>query len=549
MAGLTSLLRDPAGAWRGMDQGQRLALMVGAALLVSIAAATYMWASAPTFVPLYRGLSPRSGGHVISALDRMSIPYRVKADGAIIEVPQADANSVRLKLAAKNLPSSGESSFQSLGGQSLGESRFAQRVQYQQGLDHALERTIESLQAVSAARVNLAIAERPVFVDDSRKSTASVLVSLRPGASLSAAQVSGIQHLVASSVVGLSDKDVAVVNQQGTLLSGAALSQMGAAPGELSYQNTIETRLRRQILGLLRPIMGAGHVHVSVAAQIDFSKVKSASVKYGKSHVLSEQSRMSNSGQPGGAGIPGAVSNKPPGAASAPFAATGAIAAAGAAAAKGLRQSNRTVNFQDDRTVTQRVAPPGVIKRLSIAVLLDKPAPNAAGTGKGKGGAKKGKKAAGKASSGNGPAGSARIARITALVKNAVGFSAQRGDSISVTSMRFARPTKVPGAGQPWWQSPLAATALKYAAGAAAFLLAWLILIRPIMRAALRRLEPEAPAAAPDFSATAQMEAEAQQIAASEASMAARLKETHEVVEEDPAAAAKIIRSWMSDGR
>jgi len=537
MAGLSDLMRDPAGVWRGMDQGQRLALMVGAALLVSIAAATYMWASAPTFVPLYRGLSPRSGGHVIAALDRMNVPYRVKAQGSIIEVPGASADQVRLKLAAKNLPASGESSFKDIGSQSLGESRFAQRVQYQHGLGQALEHTIESLDAVSSARVNLAIAKRPVFVGDSRKSTASVLVRLKPGESLNPGQVAGIQHLVASSTVGLSDKDVAVVNQDGTLLSGAALAS-GAGPGQLSYEDRIEKRLRQQILALLRPITGPGHVRVSVAAKVNFAKVKSATVTYGKSHVVSEQSRSSGSSLARGAGIPGAVSNKPPGGASAPFAASAAAAAGAAAAGKPPGEKNRTVNFQNDRKVTQRVAPPGVIKRLSIAVLLDKPTSRG-----GKGSAAK-SGAPGKGAGAN----AARMARISKLVKNAVGFDAKRGDSISVTSMPFAPPQAAHGAPQPWWKSPLASMGLKYAAGLVAFLLAWLILIRPIMRAALRRIGQERAEPQPQLSASAAMEAEAQQVAASEAALSQRLRETHDVVEDDPAAVAKIIRSWMSDG-
>lgn len=529
MAGLTTLLRDPAGVWRSMNQGQRFALMVGVALLVSIGAATYMWASAPTFVPLYRSLSLRSGGRVIAALGRMNVPYRVNNEGSTIEVPLAQVDAVRLKLAAKDLPGSGRLSFQNMGSQSLGESRFTLHVQYQQALESALEHTIESLNAVSTARVNLAIAPQPVFLGDSRKSTASVLVLLRSGASLGTAQISGIQHLIASSVVGLLDKNVAVVNQDGTLLSGAALTQMGGGPEQLSYQNTIEQRLRQQILVLLQPIMGVGHVRVGVAAEINFSKVRSASVSYGKGQVLSEQSRSSTAGMLGAQGIPGAVSNTPPGAASAPFAAgsIAAIAAASAGKAKGVLESNRTTNFQNNRTVTQQVIPPGAIERLNIAVLLDK---STGGTTKGAG--KQGAQSS-----------AARIARITALVKNAVGFDAARGDSINVTSMRFTPTPTINRPQQPWWKSPLAAMGAKYAAGLVAFLLGWMILIRPIMRAALRRIEP-----ASVLSAAAGMETGAQHVSVPDTSQEVRLRETRDAVAGDPAAAAKIIKNWMKDG-
>ncbi len=531
MAGLTTFLRDPAGVWRSMNQGQRFALMVGVALLVSIGAATYMWASAPTFVPLYRSLSLRSGGRVIAALGRMNVPYRVSNEGSTIEVPLARVDAVRLKLAAKNLPGSGRLSFQNMGGQSLGESRFAEHVQYQQALESALEHTIESLNAVSTARVNLAIAPQPVFLGDSRKSTASVLVLLRSGASLSAAQISGIQHLIASSVVGLMDKNVAVVNQDGTLLSGAALTQMGGGPGQLSYQNTIEQRLRQQILALLQPIMGVGHVRVGVAAEINFSKVQSASVSYGKGQVLSEQSRSSTAGILGAQGVPGAVSNTPPGAASAPFAAGSTTAtttaAVSAGKAKGILESNRTTNFQNNRTVTQQVIPPGAIKRLNIAVLLDK---STGGTTKGAG-----KQVA--------QSSAVRITRITALVKNAVGFDVARGDSISVTSMRFAPTSAMNRPKQPWWKSPLASMGAKYAAGLVAFLLGWMVLIRPIMRAALRRIEPVSV-----LSVATGMEAEVQPVSVSDTSQEVRLRETRDVVASDPAAAARIIKNWMKDG-
>lgn len=549
MAGLRDLINDPAASWRALNQSQRIALMVGAAILVSAAIVTYLWASAPTYVPLYTGLSARSGGNVVSTLDKMNIPYRVENNGSVIEVPRAQASSLRLKLAAKGLPGSGQVSFQDLSNEPLGTSEFVQRVQYQRALSSALAHTIESLSAVAAAKVSLAIPPHPVFLDDTRKPTASVLVTLRTGQSLGSTQVTGIQHLVASAVVGLSDKNVSVVDQSGALLSGAGQSQLGAGPEQLSYKEAVERRLKHQIAQLLTPIVGEGHIRVSVAADINYAKAKQASVVYGKSHVLSQQYRLGGHGAQGVFGIPGAVSHTPPGSASAPLHLARQLlggktrgkrtkAAGGRTALTPARMRNisRTVNYQNDRTVTEQVIPPGAIKRLSVAVLIDGHP------------AKKGK---GKSSKGAVTAG--EIARISSLVKNSVGFNASRGDSVSVVAMPFARKATVSAPKQAWWRSPLVPVAARYGGGLIALALLWFFLIRPILNATLGKLNPDkgdddgSPKEVVVDGEMLEARQEAERIARSEATLAMRLQEAHEVVDTHPGMAAKVIRSWMQD--
>lgn len=533
MGKLKILFADPAGSWRSMSQGQRIALMIAAAVMVSAGIVAYMWASAPTFVPLYTGLSPRSGGSVISALGKMNVPYRVGAGGAVIEVPMAQANNVRLKLAAQGLPGSGKVSFESLSNEPLGTSDFVQHVHYQQALSAALSGTIESLAAVQSARVTLAIPPRAVFMSDDRKPTASVLVRLRPGMSLNGRQVIGIQHLVASAVVGLADEDVSVVDQNGNLLSGTADAPLGAGDGQLGYQEQVEQRLQSQVLALLAPIVGKQHVRVSVAADINYAKVKTASIVYGKGHLLSEQWQLSTDGMNNRAsGVPGALSHVPPGAASAPFSITATPAGAAVSAAVPQERS-RTANYQNDRTVTEEEAPPGAIKRLSVAVLVDQSAV--------------GKQGAKGAKGGSTPGSSGELARLTRLVKNSIGFNAARGDSVSVVAVPFA-PRESPSVNPaPWWSSPLVPVIGKYAAALLGLLLLWFLLFRPVVQAALGRLDGGRGKERPDLPEHAgEAEAEVQRMARSEAALAEQLGNAHEVVDKDPAAAARVIRRWMS---
>lgn len=540
---LKNLLADPAGSWRAMAQSQRIALMVATAVLVSVAVVAYLWASAPTYVPLYTGLSSHSGGEVISALEKMNIPYRVGAGGAVIEVPHSQADSIRLKLAAKGLPSSGKVSFQSLSGEPLSTSSFVQRIQYQQALSTALSRTIESLSAVQSAEVTLAIPHRPVFMDDTRKPTASVLVELRPGASLGSRQVVGIQHLVASAVVGLTDKNVSVVDEAGNLLSGATDDPLGSGTGELGYQEQVERSLQEQVEALIAPIVGAKHVRVSVEADINYARVKTASVVYGKSHVLSEQWHQTSDGAGSrGIGIPGALSHIPPGAASAPISRT-ATSASRAATGHAARASStsmspqdqsRTVNFQNDHTVTEQVAPPGAIKKLSVAVLIDE----------GTVARQRGKK--GKISKGGVPA--REIKRITALVKNSIGFNAQRGDSVSVVAIPFAQHVAAKPAPASWWSSPLVPMAGKYLAGLFGLALLWFLFFRPVFAAVLGHLDKRGDSGGsgiPEHAGAA--EAAVQEMAKKEVALAETLKGVREAIENDPAVAARIIRRWMSD--
>ncbi len=531
MAGLRQALADPAAAWKGMSQGQRVGAMAALALFISAAIVSVMWANSPAFQPLYSGLSLRSGGEVIAALGKLNVPYRVSGGGSIIEVPAGRVDSLRLKLAAEGLPSTGEISFASLSKQPLGTSQFVQRVQYQRALAGALARTIDSLSAVHSAQVNLAIPPPPVFMDDNRKPTASVLLVLNPGETLSAMQVMGIEHLVAAAVTGLDDRNVSIIDQNGNLLSGAGLEGAVAGPAQLSYQNKVEQGLEMQIVGLLSPIVGVGHVKVSVAADIAFSKGRTASVTYGKGHVLSKQARLSKNGLSTRAvGIPGALSNTPPGAAAAPLVQAPSSQTGSGISRSGSQQSSSTVNYQNDRVVKDLTITPGVVKRLSIAVLLDY---------------RSVKGAKGKTKSMPLPA--AEITRITTLVKNAVGFNAARGDGISVVSMPFASkqaPVAVPPL--PWWHSPLVPVALRYLVAVLGFLLLWFLLIRPILKAALKRIEAHAAGARAVPEEAAMAQAEAQRIATSEAGLSRQIHAAREVIDKDPSGAAEVMREWLS---
>lgn len=556
MAGIRDFVANPAAAWRSMSQGQRVAAMIGVAAFVTALIVSLNWVNTPTYRPLFTGLSNADGGAVVNALSKMNVPYQVKGGGSIIEVPSTQVDQVRLKLATQGLPHGGNVGFGVLNKEPLGTSEFVEHVNYQRALAGTLAQTIQSLSVVQSASVHLALPPPTVFLNQQQKPTASVMVKLYAGRSLSPDQVAGIQHLVAAAVPNLDDSKVAVVDSNGHLLSAPQNAQLNLAPSQLQFKAAVQSKLAQQIRNLLTPVVGPHGVRVEVSADIDFSKGETASIKYGKSHILSQQlERSIGSTSLSGFGIPGAVSNTPPGSASAPITqrkaakkpAKGASASTTSAAAGATgavpQHTSQTVNYDVDRTISHKTVPAGTIDRLSIAVLLNEH------TVKGP----KGKPV-------RKPFSASEIKQIKQMVQDAVGFNAGRGDSISVISMPFTSAPVQNSAKIPWWQAPWVPQAMKYGVGALIFLLAWLLFVRPLMKAALNRINASSatriattPAGQPpeiddppDDPPPAQTRA---QRSTSEARVRDQLARAHEVVDNDPRGAASVVREWLTDGK
>ncbi len=530
----------------------RLALMVGgAAAIVALMAAIWFWGQKPEYRVLFSNYSDRDGGAIVAALQQMNVPYQIADGGGAILVPAPQVHDVRLKLASQGLPKGGGVGFELMENQKLGTSQFLEQVNFQRALEGELGRTIQALANVQAARVHLAMPKASVFVREQQKPTASVLLNLHPGRALDPQQVSAIVHLVASSVPELTVSSVTVVDQNGNLLSDDSKPK-GANqldPSQLKYVDEIQQAIARRIESIITPIVGPQNVRAEVSAEIDFSTSEQAAESYRPNQTpettairSQQQSSTQSTGSVGASGVPGALSNTPPASATAPV--TNPPAANAAAAGNGAatpapaqpqppssNQKDSTVNYELDKTLRITQQPMGGVKRLSVAVVVN----HKVETGK------QGKPVTRALTD-------AEKTAITDLVKEAMGYNKERGDTLNVVNSAFVdkAPEIIPEL--PFWKD---ADNLAMAREAGRYLLiavaiAWLYFrqLKPLLR---RMREPKAAAALPvPVAADPALDALGAP-ATREAlpSTANDLEVARQIARNDPRMVANVVKNWV----
>ncbi len=447
---------------------RQVLLLVGIAAAVAIGVAIVLWSRAPNFALLYGNLDERDAAQVVQALQTANIAYELGSGGTSIFVSAGDISTTRLRLASQGLPHSGSGGNSAGGGSDaapFGMSELAERTRYQQQLENDLSSTIASLQSIKAARVHLAMPKSSAFIRDRGRASASVMISIYPGRALDNAQVGAIVHLVASSVPDLDPAQVSVVDQKGALLTVAD-------PGSAEAINDTRFRLVRQIETayaarieeLLSPLVGAGRVRAQVVAQLDFTETEKTSEIFDpeKTTVRSEQTSSERRVDAKASGVPGALSNQPP---TAPAQASAAAPTAGAAGEDSEVSSSATRNFEIGRTISHTREPVGNLRRLSVAVALDN---------------KSGIDAEGKPTSV--ALNEGEIERITDLVRNAVGFDAKRGDTVSVVNAPFQTDPLIEPVELPLWEQPMLRELFKQGLGVVLVLLLVFTVLRPLFR-------------------------------------------------------------------
>ncbi|GGE84833.1 flagellar basal-body MS-ring/collar protein FliF [Massilia psychrophila] len=530
--------------------GRNIALGVGAAIVVAMMVAVWLWSQQPEYRVLFSNYTDRDGGAITASLDQMAIKYKFSDGGTAILVPASQVHDVRLKLAAQGLPKGGNVGFELMENQKLGVSQFLEQVNYQRSLEGELARSIQSLAAVSAARVHLALPKPQVFVRDQQKPTASVLLNLQTGRTIDAAQVSAIVHLVASSVAELPPSNVTVVDQAGNLLSDTSKSA-GAKnldPNQLKYVAQLQQSIVKQVESLIVPLVGQGNVRAEATADVDFAQVDTAAEIYkpnsppAASAIRSQQS--SEAGAPGSTanGVPGALSNQPPGAATAPIDAGQAPPPAAPGAGAASTRKDSTTNYEVDKTIRYEQRPMGGIKRLSVGVVVNYRRLVDAKTGK----------VSIKALS------AAEVAQINDLVKEAMGYSKERGDTLNVTNAPFDGVDKpvVPPEALVWWRDPeiqeMARQYGKYLLAGIVLLFLYYRILRPMMRPVLRRfdqiteLPPAPPKPGPDAIAdeAGRIEQEAE-TTPQVSGYRENLSMAKKLASDDPRVVANVVKAWV----
>jgi flagellar M-ring protein FliF len=527
-------------------------ILIGGAVAVALAVvvALWLWTQQVEYKVLFSNYSDRDGGAITASLDQMGVKYKFSEGGNAILVPAEQVHDVRLKLAAQGLPKGGNVGFELLENQKLGTSQFVEQVNYQRSLEGELAKSIQALGAVAAARVHLALPKPSVFVRDQQKPTASVLLNLQPGRALDPGQVSAIVHLVASSVPELTTASVTVVDQNGNLLSDTSARGAGARqldPNQLKYVEQLQQNIVKQVESIIAPLVGQGNVRAEATADVDFAQVDTAAEMYKPNSppepqaIRSQQtSEAAGPATANASGVPGALSNQPPGVATAPLAGT-APGQGGAAAPGAPTRKDATTNFEVDKTVRFEQRPMGGIKRLTVGVVVNYRRIVDPKTGKVTAR----------------PLAAAEVAQINELVKQAMGYSQARGDSLNVTNAPFDgvdKPADTPVA-LDWWRDPanlpLATQLAKYLFAALVLAFLWYRIFRPLVRQALVKFdkvtelppepEPE-PEPDPAIEAAAQEEVEIQ-----ERAMGYRdnLTLAKELAREDPRIVANVVKAWL----
>ena len=406
---------------------RQLGLMVGLAASIALGVGIIFWAQEPVYKPLYGNLSEMDASQVINQLEQSNTPFKYDAASGVISVAAEDIHEVRIRMASSGLPNSSDRGFSMLyQDQGIGTSAFMESARFNQALAEELQRSIASLDIISGARVHLAIPPKSAFIRNRSEANASVVVNLAQGRNLSEEQVAGIVYLVASSVPDLDPDNVTLIDQRGRLLSGqGGSSEMQMSNEQLRYGQQIEANLSERVNNLLFPLFGSDNVRVEVTANINHTAEERTVEQYGQLPPVlrSEQVSEEITPQADAAGVPGALAINQQ---VQDAAADEALDPAAADTQPDARTSRRsTRNYEIDRTISHVKETGGRIDRLSVAVVLnhiEEVVPGAEGE---------------EPTVTVIPVPPEQIANIEQIVREAVGFDAARGDTVSVTTAKF----------------------------------------------------------------------------------------------------------------
>jgi len=517
---------------------KQILLLVGLAAAVAAGVALVLWSQGGNYTPLYSGLSERDIGEITAQLDGAGVRYKLDPSSGGLLVPSDKKYEVRMQLASSGLPHGTGFGVEDMPNKStFGQTPFMENALYVRAVETELARTIGAMQPVENARVHLALPPQSVFLRQKREPSASVMLKLYSGRRLDEGQVQAVVHLVAASVPELLPSHVTVVDQAGTLLTGASSDDAASlSSSQFEYRKQLEQEYSRRIEGLLGSIVGAERVRASVSAELDFTVTEQTresfdpGVQVVRSEQTSEDSHRGESVQ----GVPGALSNQPPQVSPQTRGARGANGAANAAGAEAPAEPqsvsrSATRNFELDKTVSHTRQAVGAIKRLSIGVLVDnKPAANGRGAGT--------------------PLAEQELKSLTELVKQSVGFDEMRGDTISVLNSAFQPAAAVQNPPAPsFWERPQFWTIARQALGAVLVLLLGWFVLRPMM-AVLTRPQPIAAApAAVEYAAQMYPAMVGGRPMGLPVSYDDRMAAARSVAGQDPRQVAQVVRSWVSE--
>ncbi len=517
----------------GLGLVQKL-LVAGFALAVLVGMLTLTMSTGKLqYKVLYAGLTEDDAAAVVSQLQEERKPYQLSEDGRAIMVPAGQVYDIRLALAGQGLPRGGGVGFEIFDKTNLGTTDYVQRLNYQRALQGELARTIRRFDQVAEARVHIATPRESVFIEDAKPPSASISVRLKGREKLAKDQIQSVVNLVASAVPGLTPENITLVDTTGRLLyrkQGEAEGMLSAS--QLEYQMKIESAMRQKVESMLEEVVGVGRAMVRVTAEIDFTRVNMTEESFDpeskvpRSEQQSEEQDSRSGDQP--AGIPGVKGEL------ATFAEGGESASAGSS----NKRTNVTRNYEINKTTRQVQQPVGVIKRLSVAAMVD-------------GIYEKVVDKDGKAGQSYKVRPPEEMQYFEKLVKNAIGYNEERADQVEVINMAFAQAPELEAAPQAMdkWRD----LAERFAMPVVYLIVAFgvlLFLVRPVLRFLTTsrpvgrpmRIMSEAPAGAGGGPAVNAYE----DVGFAPKEMSDR-ERMYKLAQSDPDRAADLVKRWLRE--
>ena len=529
--GLASLNRLP--------MVRQIALIAAAAVFVALVMIIFMMSREPTYKPLISRLQDFNAPSIVEVLQREGIDFQIDPGSQMLSVSSSDLHRARLKLASVSLLDDKSVGLEVLEkDSSLGTSQFIENARYRRGLEGELARTITSVRSIRSARVHLALPKQSVFVRDNRKPRASVFVELHMGNELNRSQVEAIVNLVASSVSEMDKTDVSVVDQFGNLLSKPEEKTPELlADKQLEYTSRVKEQLNLAVNRILEPVLGQSNYKAEVSADIDFTEQEQTQELFNPDLIAlrSEQTLLEEKNDEITGGIPGALSNQPPAEANAPENALGTGQGSGRPSTK---RSEATRNFEVDRTINYQRQQTGRLKRLTVGVVVNDRA-----------------KINEKGQTVFVPWSENDLQRLELLVKDAVGFNAARGDSVSVINTPFLVGNDIPEEIQ-FWTQPWFWDIVKQVLAGLFILVLIMGVIRPTVKSLMSRGRDQASIMLEELEdAEAGLDDDQVTLAGiddyllpnSSESFERRLEALRGLIAEDPARVAQLVIRWVNE--
>ena len=479
-----------------LKQNPKMLLLIGGVIVTAIIMMALLWLKEDKYGVLFSNVSNQDGGEIVSQLEKMNIAYQFSAGGSAILIPENKVYDTRLRLAQQGLPKGGAVGFELLDKERFGMSQFTEQVNYQRALEGELSRTISTINSIESARVHLAMPKPSLFVRERKQPTASVTLSLYAGRSLSQGQIDAIIHLIASSVPEMVEDKVTIIDQHGHLLTNEQNRNILLNATQIDFAERIEKRIRDRIVKLVGAVVGNNNVNVQVTADIDFSRQESTMERFDPNSDIANQTIRSKhqtenlqSGNVNGVGgVPGALSNQPVPIASAPIdeAQNENKTTEQTDNQKYSQQRDDTLNFEVNRHIVHSQIPEGRIKRLSAAVLVNYQAIEKAVQ------SPEDSDDVEEFDESDNPTSTTDYQRldeevlnnIEALARQAMGYSSERGDTLTVANLKFTQQPTVDDDGIAFWKTSEFYDAMKtyvqYIVWALIIWVLWRKFIKPI---------------------------------------------------------------------